>query len=208
MLSPASQVLGKSSRHDLDSRRLFNVQLLIMKSKPQTGRRSYRHGKNKVYLQPVEDVVAVRYASSREKLREALGSFGTIKDVEPQKLFMVQLRSSSDQKRLLAKVQSLIDSGIAEAIVPVWRDEESQLLQVLTDEVTVRFKRALPKKEREQVEKRFGFTIDRQNEFVPNQFVVKVPVTRGVDILNVANELDADEEVEFAAPNFVTEHKR
>ena len=179
-----------------------------MKSKSQTGRRSYRHGKNKVYLQPVEDVVAVRYASSKEKLRKTLGSFGTVKDVEQQQLFMVQLRSSSDKQNVLEEVQSFIDSGAAEAIVPVWRDEESQLLQVLTDEVTVRFKRVLPKKEREQVEKKFGFTIARQNEFVPNQFVVKVPISRGVDVLKVANELDADDDVEFAAPNFVSEHRR
>ena len=179
-----------------------------MKSKPQTGRRSYRHGKNKVYLQPVEDVVAVRYASSKEELREALSSFGTVKEVEQQQLFMVQLRSSSDKEKVLDQVQSLIDKGAAEAIVPVWRDEESQLLQVLTDEVTVRFKHPLPKKDRAQVEKRFGFTIARQNEFVPNQFVVKVPVSRGEDVLKVANELDADDDVEFAAPNFVTEHRR
>jgi len=179
-----------------------------MKSKSQTGRRSYRHGKNKVYLQPVEDVVAVRYVSSKEELRKALASFGTVKDVEQQHLFMVQLRSSSDKQNVLEKAQSFIDSGAAEAIVPVWRDEESQLLQVLTDEVTVRFKRVLPKKEREQVEKKFGFTIARQNEFVPNQFVVKVPISRGVDVLKVANELDADDDVEFAAPNFVSEHRR
>jgi hypothetical protein len=120
----------------------------------------------------------------------------------------VQLSSSADKEKVIEQVQAFLERGIAEAIVPVWRDEESQLLQVLTDEVTVRFKRPLPKKEREQVEKKFGFTIARQNEFVPNQFVVKVPIARGVDALKVANELDADDEVEFAAPNFVSEHKR
>lgn len=199
---------GKMNLPDLDSRRLFSFNYPHMKSKPQTGRRSYRHGKNKVYLQPVDDVVAVRYANSKEELREALSTFGTVKEVEPQQLLMVQLRSSSDKERVLDQVQSFIDTGAAESVVPVWRDEESQLLQVLTDEVTVRFKRALPKKEREQVEKKFGFTIARQNEFVPNQFVVKVPVSRGVDVLKVANDLDADDDVEFATPNFVSEHRR
>ncbi|HKO59851.1 MAG TPA: hypothetical protein VJV03_01710 [Pyrinomonadaceae bacterium] len=179
-----------------------------MKSKPQSGRRSYRHGKNKVYLQPVDDVVAVRYITAKEELRHALTGFGTVKEIEPQKLFLVQLRSSSNREEVLDQVESFIERGVVEAVVPVWRDEESQLLQVLTDEVTVRFKRPLPKKEREQVEKRFGFTIARQNEFVPNQFVVKVPASRGVDALKVANELDADDEIEFAAPNFVSEHRR
>ena len=179
-----------------------------MKSKPQSGRRSYRQGKNKVHLQSVDDVIAVRYAEPTKELRKALSVFGKVKEVEPQHLFIVQLSSSTDKEKVIEQVQSFIESGVAEAIVPVWRDEESQLLQVLTDEVTVRFKRPLPKKEREQVEKKFGFTIARQNEFVPNQFVVKVPISSGVDALEVANELDADDEVEFAAPNFVSEHRR
>ena len=179
-----------------------------MKSKPHSGRRSYRHGKNKVYLQPADDVVAVRYAEPKEELRAALSLFGKVKEVEPQQLFIVQLSSSADKDKVTEQVHSLIATGVAEAIVPVWRDEESQLLQVLTDEVTVRFKRPLPKKDRAQVEKKFGFTIARQNEFVPNQFVVKVPISRDEDILEVANELDADDDIEFAAPNFVSEHRR
>ena len=178
-----------------------------MKSK-SSGRRSYRQGKSKVYLQPVDDVLAVRYANSKEEVREALSSLGKVREVEPQKLFVVQLSKATQKEQALKQIQPLIDRGLIESVVPVLRDEESQLLQVLTDEVTVRFKHALPKKAREQVEKKFGFTIARQNEFVPNQYVVKVPTSTGSDALNVANELDADDEVEFAAPNFVSEHTR
>lgn len=179
-----------------------------MKSKTTSGRRSYRHGKTKVYLQPVDDALAVRYANSKEEVRAALSSLGKVREVEPQNLFVVQLVDASQKERAVEQLQPLIDRGLIESLAPVLRDEESQLLQVLTDEVTVRFKRALPKKQREQVEKKFGFTIARQNEFVPTQFVVKVPTSRGVDALKVANELDADDEVEFAAPNFVSEHQR
>lgn len=179
-----------------------------MKSKAPSGRRSYRQGKTKVYLQPVDDVLAVRYANSKEEVREALSSLGKVREVEPQKLFVVQLPKASQKEQALEQIQPLIDRGLIESIVPVLRDEESELLQVLTDEVTVRFKRALPKKERAQVEKKFGFTIARQNEFVPNQYVVKVPASTGADALKVANDLDADDEVEFAAPNFVSELRR
>jgi hypothetical protein len=179
-----------------------------MKLKTPTGRRSYRHGKTKVYLQPVDDVLAVRYAKSEVEVRAALSSLGKVKEVEAQKLFIVQLRGVSEKETALQQIQPLIDRGLIDSVVPVLRDEESQLLQVLTDEITVRFKRALPKKQREAVEKKFGFTIARQNEFVPNQFVVKVPTSRGVDALKVANDLDAADEVEFAAPNFVSEHRR
>jgi len=179
-----------------------------MKPKAKSGRRSYRHGKNKVYLQHVDDVLAVRYTKSKEEVRKALTPLGKVREVEPQNLFIVQLPDGSDNEKALRQVQSLIEHGLIEAIVPVLRDEESQLLQVLTDEVIVRFKRALPKKQREQVEKKFGFKIARQNEFVPNQFVVKVPTAEGMDALRVANELDADDDVEFAAPNFVSERRR
>ncbi len=179
-----------------------------MKSKAPSGRRSYRQGKSKVYLQPVDDVLAVRYAISKEEVRAALSLLGKVREVEAQKLFIVQLPEASEKESALRQLQPLVDNGLIESVVPVLRDEESQLLQVLTDEVTVRFKRALPKKERAQVEKKFGFTIARQNEFVPNQYVVKVPTSAGVDALKVANELDAADEVEFAAPNFVSEHRR
>jgi len=179
-----------------------------MKSKAQSGRRSYRQGKTKVYLQPVDDVLAVRYAHSKEEVREALSSFGKVRELEAQKVLIVQLPEASEKENALRELQRLMDSGMIDSVVPVLRDEESQLLQVLTDEITVRFKRALPKKEREQVEKKFGFTIARQNEFVPNQFVVKVPTSTGVDALKVANDLDAADEVEFAAPNFISEHRR
>lgn len=179
-----------------------------MTSKTPGGRRSYRHGKSKVYLQTVEDVLAVRYANSKKEVRKALSTLGKVREIEPQKLFVVQLPEAAQKERALEKIQPLIERGLVESVVPVLRDEESQLLQVLTDEVTVRFKRALPKKAREQVEKKFGFTIARQNEFVPNQYVVKVPRSAGADALKIANELDADDEVEFAAPNFVSEHRR
>lgn len=179
-----------------------------MKSKTPSARRFYKQGKTKVYLTPANDVVAVRYGKSKEKVRAALAELGPVKEVEAQKLFILELPSQKERQAALQQLQPLIDRGLIESVVPVMRDKESQLLQVLTDEITVRFKRPLPKKEREQVEKKFGFTIARQNEFVPNQFIVKVSTSAGVDPLQVANELDAADEVEFAAPNFVSEHRR
>jgi hypothetical protein len=70
-----------------------------MKSKEPSGRRSYRQGRTKIYLQPVEDVLAVRYANSKEEVRKTLSSLGKVKEVEPQKLFVVQLPKAGRRNR-------------------------------------------------------------------------------------------------------------
>jgi hypothetical protein len=108
----------------------------------------------------------------------------------------------------LQKLQPLLDKEKIECVFPVLLDKESKLLQVLTDEITVRFKPTVDAKKRKQIEKEFGLTVARKNESVPNQFVVTAPGAEGLDTLKLANKLDAEDEVEFATPNFVSEHKR
>lgn len=182
-----------------------------MRSK-EPARHFYRQGKTKVYLKPVDNTLAVRYnKNARAQVRKTLRSLGEVievSEIESQQLFIVHLSEGSKEESISQHLQSLIDKGAIESVAPVLRDEESQLLQVLTDEITVRFKPDLAAKERKQLEKKYGLTIARKNEFVPNQFVVKVPRSKGFDTLHVANELDAADEVEFAAPNFVSEYRR
>ncbi len=183
-----------------------------MRAKKPAGRHFYRQGKTKVYLKPVNNTLAVRYnKSGKAQVRKTLRSLGEVSDVseiESQQLFIVRLLAGTKEETALQHLQPLIDKGAIESVAPVLRDEESQLLQVLTNEITVRFKPTLAVKERQQMEKKYGLTIARKNEFVPNQFVVKVPRSKGLDTLNVANQLDAADEVEFATPNFVSEYRR
>ena len=183
-----------------------------MRAKKPAGRHFYRQGKAKVYLRRVDNTLAVRYdkvakAQVRKALR-ALGDVTEVSEIESQQLFIVRFAEGIREETALEHLQPLVDRGSIESVSLVLRDEDSQLLQVLTDEITVRFKPTLAAKERKQVEKKYGLTAARKNEFVPNQFVVKVPRSKGLDTLTVANELDAADEVEFAAPNFVSEYRR
>ena len=182
-----------------------------MRSK-KPGRHFYRQGKTKVYLKRVDDMLAVRYNKSAKaqvrKTLRALGEVDDVREIESQRLFIAHFLEGTKEETVLEHLQPLIERGAIESVSPVLRDEESQLLQVLTDEITVRFKSTLAAKERRQMEKKYGLTMARKNEFVPNQFVVKVPQSKGLDTLKVANELDAADEVEFAAPNFVSEYRR
>jgi hypothetical protein len=171
-------------------------------------RHFYRHGKAKVYLEHVAGALAIKYKGSPKQLLKILSAFGRVREVAPQQLLVVELAASSAEADLRRRLEPMVDKGVVESILPVLRDKESGLLQVLTDEITVRFKPELDLKKRRALEKKFGLTSARRNEFVPNQYVVKTRGSRGLDTLHLANELDADDEVEFAAPNFVSEHQR
>lgn len=180
-----------------------------MRAKKSAGRQFYRQGKTKVYLKPVDNTLAVRYnKSAKTPVGKTLRSLGQVNEIKSQQLFIVHLAEGMNEESARQHLKSLLDRGAIEALAPVLRDEESQLLQVLTDEITVRFKPTLAAKARKQMAKKYGLTIARKNEFVPNQFIVKVPRSMGLETLTVANELDAADEVEFAAPNFVSEYRR
>lgn len=180
-----------------------------MHKKRAAGSHFYRQGKSKVYIEPVDNTLAVRYnTSARAQVRKALRSLGQLSEIESQGLLVVHLPEGVKEETALQQLELLIDQGTIESVFPVLLDKESQLLQVLTDEITVRFKPTVSAKERKQIEKKYGLTIARKNEFVRNEFVVEVPGAKGLDTLRVANALDAEDEVEFAAPNFVSEYRR
>ena len=180
-----------------------------MRTKRTARKPFYRQGETKVYLEPLEDTYAVRYKKkAKAKVYGRLRSLGQVKDIESQDLYIVQIEDSTQRESALKQLQELMDSGLIEFITPVLRDKESQLMLILTDEITVRFRSRVPQKQLKSAEERYGFTVARQNEFVPNQFILKVAQPEGLHTLNVANELDATDEVEFATPNFISEYRR
>jgi hypothetical protein len=180
-----------------------------MREKKPASRHFYRQGKTKVYLTRVDNTLAVRYKKVAKSLvQETLRSLGQVSEIGTQQLFIVRLSDGIEEETARQQIKPLVDKGSIEAVWPVLRDEKSQLLHVLTDEITVRFKPTLKAVERKQIEKKYGMTGARKNEFIPNQFVARVSGSDGMDTLKVANELDAEAEVEFAAPNFVSEYQR
>ena len=54
----------------------------------------------------------------------------------------------------------------------------------------------------------YGVTVARQNEFVPNQFILKAEQPSGLNALEIASKLDQADGVEFATPNFISEYRR
>jgi hypothetical protein len=159
---------------------------------------------------PVEDLIAVRWSPvARERVRRSLARFGTLRPLASGRVFLLSVDPTADRADLAAALSGLQTQGRIAFATPVLRDPESGLLQVLTDEITVRF---CPSGGRPAQLKSFGrtygVTISRRNPFVPNQFVVKVKDPSGLRTLEIARSLDRDGQVEFAAPNVISEIRR
>jgi hypothetical protein len=169
----------------------------------------YRQNSRDVVVECLDDTLAVRYRpETKERVREELMVLGDVTPVESQRLLIVRLPDAAKRAAVMAKLKEWEQQGVIEFVTPVLRDPDSRLAQILTDEIIVRFKPDLPPEARETVERKYGVTIARQNEFVPNQYVVKVPEAKGLKTLEVASQLDSETEVEFAAPNFISQHRR
>lgn len=178
-------------------------------AEPPSKRRAYRQGARNVVVESLDNVWAVRFAASAEAtVQKALSGFGEVREIATQRLFVVELSKSAQQGDLLATLRSLLDQGDIEFFKPVLCDPESRLQQIPTDEISVRFKKVPSEKDLKAVEKKYGVVVERQNEFVPSQFIVKTSRSIEGDTLEVASRMDEAEEIEFAAPNFISEHRR
>ncbi len=93
-----------------------------------------------------------------------------------------------------------------EFIAPVYRDPQSGLRLVATDEITVRFKPGITPEAIATFNAEQGITNVQQNRFVANQYILKV--SNPADVLTIANRYQASELTEFAEPNFVSEFKK
>jgi hypothetical protein len=150
---------------------------------------------------------AVRFREGREAaVRQAVGEQGDVQSIPNQNLLIVSFSDPDRQRVGLESLHHLQDRGAVEFVTPVLLNPSSQLRQILTDEITVRFKQPGPPPERLQSE--YGLTVARRNEFVPNQYVLRLERPRGLKTLEVAKALDQADDVEFAAPNYISEHRR
>jgi hypothetical protein len=154
------------------------------------------------------EYIAVRYASGKEKeVTAKLKDLGEVNSSPAQNLVIVELSTSDKVKTLLDDLQPLLEDGVIEFITPVLVDEESNLKQIPTEEITVRFKDEPSEKHLSDFTDEYGVKIAKQNEFVPRQYIVKLETSQGKQVLEVAKNIGQAEDVEFATPNYLSEIK-
>jgi subtilisin family serine protease len=83
-------------------------------------------------------------------------------------------------------------------------------LATLYREVVVRFRPHTSQRTIDALLRRNGMAVKRHSPFVADQRVVSDPnyERAGVDLIGISNSLNDNDEVEFAAPNFVSEYTR
>jgi len=93
--------------------------------------------------------------------------------------------------------------------LPVYVEDESQLRVIVTREITVRFKPKTTKAQQTKVLTDLNLTTRQANEFNKYQYVV-IPASDidESDTIRAANRLSERSEVEYAAPNFVSESRK
>ena len=101
--------------------------------------------------------------------------------------------------------------AVAPSVRPaVFEDVGSGLLRMVYKEIMVRLHKGVSAKIRDKILRKHGFELRTRSRFVRNQFVVTHKSGRrmGADLLDVANDWADMDEIEFAAPNFVSEYHR
>jgi hypothetical protein len=169
----------------------------------------YRQGAKTVYIEPRDDAWSVRYnQADKASVQRVLKAYGQTSDLANQQTMVVELSNPAQSEELQNKLQQLSEEGAVAAVAPVLRDPDSQMNQIVTDEISVRFTQVPSAQQLKNVEREYGVTVARQNEFVPNQFILKTEQPNGLDTLEIASKLDKADGVEFATPNFISEYRR
>ncbi len=173
----------------------------------------YYAGGKKIKLNRLTDSIAVRYKEipSRATVRK-LSEKAAFADAEERKempkyrMIIVTLPASRRLADVEDSVKDLENDPQVDSVFPVFREARSGLRLIATDEITVRFKSDVSKKEIENFYKENGVEIIEQNRFMPNQYLLRVKNPK--DTLAVANKLQESGWTEFVEPNFISEARK
>lgn len=175
-------------------------------SPARAGRKS---GRGRVRLERLDGKVALECAGTEARAGfPRIRALGAVKQ-GPDSLVILDVPPGRETD-VGERIHRLRGEGVIKRIAPVLRDSESRLEQVPTDTLTVRFRARHPSaKVVEDLARRYGLAREEENEFVTNQFVFRLNNDPGgLGILEVASQLNASDEVEFAAANMISMFRR
>jgi hypothetical protein len=155
------------------------------------------------------DLMAVRPApGAEEAVAQRLRALCHTEPIPSRRLLVARLPGPPDREAMMNQLQDWVKEGLVEFATPVIEDGDGSYRRIPTDEITVRFKSPAPEETLRKLEEKYGVKAARQNEFVPNQYTVHVPDPVGSRPLEVAQQINAEDTVEFAEPNYISEFRR
>lgn len=181
---------------------------------PEQSKEYYYIGDKKVKLNKLPDSFALKYKESvpSRDIERKLIDIPDLADAEERKnmpsnrlviVTLPQTRRLTDVKDTLRELESDDD---VEFVVPVYREPQSGLRMVATDEITVRFKGGVSNETIDRFNKENGVEIVEKDRFAPNQYTLKVKDPK--ETFAIANRYHESDLTEFAEPNFFSEIKK
>ena len=154
--------------------------------------------------------IALRYrAGAERKVRAALAAFGAIESYPAGGILILHRSAKASAARIRSTVRTLETDGLVLSATPVLRDPRSGARQILTGEITVRFKPDAPARQAlASMKAAHDVRVKRRNRFEPTQYVVCVSGPSCSRTREIARSLDRRNDVAFAVPNFITDIKR
>lgn len=167
-------------------------------------------GRRPATPQPLAGQLAVRVTpKATKRVHAALSTLGHVEPYDPAGLLILHKAPKVAGAAVNSVLESLLDQGLVQYVTPVLRAPRSGLRLIPTDEITVRFRPEAPVQGTlTEMRRTEGVSVARRNEFVPSQYILKVPRPSGKRTLDIARRLDARDDVEFAAPNYISDIKR
>lgn len=165
---------------------------------------------HRVELLPVAGVYAVGCDKERlNNVRETLlaGTF-QVHQLPSRSLLLVHV---SDRKNLDSLENQLRDLAAEDQVrffTPVLRDVNSNLRQILTDEIAVGFKANVREERAKSILEEHKLVPLRRSEFNPRHYVARTATAFGLEAIDVSRRLDKAEGVEYATPNFIAQSER
>lgn len=178
---------------------------------PNESNEYYYVGDKKVKLNKLPDSFALKYKENvpAHAIEKKLLDMPDLADVEERKdmpvnrLVIVTLPQSRYLKDVKASLRNLEDDDRVELVAPVYREPQSGLRMVVTDEITVRFKSDVSDEAINRLNKETGVEILKKDRFAPNQYILKVKDPK--ETFAIANKYHQSNLTEFAEPNFFSE---
>lgn len=179
----------------------------------------YSANRKKVELTLSPDDIGVRFDTpvitpmAVRAVRTAINGAGARRSFAPRGYGRVMLLHEPGAARTdFATVRSALPGRLMANVkrtLPVYTENESGLRVIATREITVRFKLKTTSKQQDKVLSSLQLVRDRASDFLSRQYIV----TPSTDInehiiIELANRLSECSEVEYAAPNFVSEHRK
>jgi hypothetical protein len=166
---------------------------------------TYHSSKKPCVLVPLPGRSATKIAKERIVFIEILHRFAKTDFAEAAGSTMFEYYGPVESA-FTEHLTGLLESGILQFVTPVFLDKRSGLKQILTDEITVRVKHREMKSSIHRLAGSLGAKTESATD--AREVLVKVPRAFGTEALMICDALDKLEQVQFAAPNFISEVSR